>query len=120
MDTQESTALDMSPEACVARGAALLDETVADWRSRVTRPLHMTNGDECVAGQVFNGAGDFGGWGNARRFFAHEDPESSNGWASDQFMAEHGFLVLDEHEDIDLMPTLALAPLWQAVINQAE
>jgi hypothetical protein len=119
MDTQVSTALDMSPEACVARGAALLDRTVADWRGRITHPLNMVNGDECVAGQVFNGSSYFGGWGNARRFFAASDPDEWDGWASDRFMAEHGFFVIDDSVlgHMDEWATVALTPLWRSVIE---
>lgn len=46
--------LDEPVETRVARGAALLDEKVPDWRTRVNPDtLHMSLNSACVIGQLF-------------------------------------------------------------------
>ncbi len=49
----------MTPEARVARGAALLDEHVPCWREMVSAAkLDIQNGRYCILGQVFGDAYD--------------------------------------------------------------
>jgi hypothetical protein len=58
MDEQQSigeATVDLAdtPEVRVARGVALLDREVPDWRDRIdTDDLVMIDGDRCVVGQI--------------------------------------------------------------------
>ena len=52
-DGEVTVVLDPTPEQRVARGVALLDERVPDWRERInTDGLDMVTGTRCVVGQV--------------------------------------------------------------------
>jgi hypothetical protein len=115
MDTQTVIDLDESPAGCVARGAALLDRMRPGWRQALRgQAIHMTDGQACVAAQVF------GDWGYAKQAIGEDqEPDRHYPWASDGTMSHHGFIVWDsEHGDMDEPATDALLPLWQAEINR--
>ena len=61
-DGEVTVVLDPTPEQRVARGVALLDERVPDWRTRIdTDRLNMLDGTACVVGQLQHSL-DPAGW----------------------------------------------------------
>lgn len=109
--------IDMSPAACVTRGALLLDEVRPDWFTLVDLDeLDMTHGEWCVAGQVFDH------WIRAKDMLHEYDPDAKY-YASDAFMVRHGFDVSYSDEDEDATAVSyagrlnALEPLWRFEIG---
>lgn len=100
--------IDMSPAACVTRGALLLDEVRPDWFTLVDLDeLDMTHGEWCVAGQVFDH------WIRAKDMLHEYDP-GARYYASEAFMVRHGFNA-DEPHYTDALN--ALEPLWRFEIG---
>lgn len=85
----------------VARGVALLDEHVPDWRDRIDpNRLNMIDGCRCVLGQVFD-AGPFavesGYWIGAHELGLWDDIHIEQGmpvWSIDWF----GFAISNLHQ----------------------
>jgi hypothetical protein len=99
-----------TPEVRVARGVALLDETVPDWRQRIdVETLDMTDGTQCVVGQVFAAAY----WYGLGRLGLDEGSWDSH---------DYGFITEVAYEDypdrMDVDATAALRDLWIQAINR--
>jgi hypothetical protein len=114
-DGETTVVLNPTPEQRVARGVALLDECVPDWRERVVVDgLDMLDGTACVVGQI-------------QRSF---DPEDWSPWhhGLDQLglvedssdAHDHGFITNRPDMDdywMDRDATEALRDLWIKAIT---
>lgn len=87
-------------DACVARGAALLDEKYEGWHERIDQSrLRMESVHDCVLGQLYGGGYAEG----LRDLFPNSD------WPSG---SEHGFDTAGEYAE--------LADLWREQIEQRQ
>jgi len=112
MITRAKVDLDMSLQACVTRGAALLDDMRPGWRVALQgEDIRMTEGAACVAGRVF------GDWREAN-VMVGDWLSPGRAYAGIWTMQEHGFIVSDNYGCQDEDATEALLPLWQAEINR--
>jgi hypothetical protein len=112
-DGETTVVLDPTPEQRVARGVALLDERVPDWRERIdTDRLDMVDGTACVVGQL-------------QRSF---DPEDWSPWhhglerlglsaEADYDAHAHGFITETDYAWMDRDGTEALRDLWIKAIT---
>lgn len=83
--------MEMEMHACVARGAALLDEKREGWHEQIdVERLHMMSTWDCLLGQLYDGFGQ-----GVRELFP-------NGRTTRHDRAiEHGFDTRDDYDELE-------------------
>jgi len=115
-DGEVTVVLDPTPEQRVARGVALLDERVPDWRERIDiGRLDMLDGNACIVGQIQHSLDpeDWSPWHHGLERLLLE--ENSSEPHDHGFITEQNDAPFDHWADRDA--TVALRDLWIKAIT---
>jgi hypothetical protein len=111
-DGEVTVVLNPTPEQRVARGVALLDEQVPDWRERVVVDgLDMLDGTACIVGQIQRSFDleDWSPW--------HHGLERLGLVTDSSDPHDHGFITETDHGWMFRDATEALRDLWIKAIT---